>query len=236
MSQNRLLTGNCRGLGEVSAISNLKKLCFQHKPNIIFLSETKRMATKMNLRYLDLRFEHYFAIDCVGKGGGLLWTEDFLLQLSFVSQFHIDVEIVDPGRSHLLLTRFYGHPKVANLGFALGFVVDWVSTRSGLALIWIDVLQLHQSHIDIAIGDQGGCRWRLIGFFGQKQKERAIVGEVGGVLQGENATPVIKGALVPLLNFGNTGLQRIGTVRVMVGRPWRRGRCLGLDGGPCPSC
>ncbi|GLT41416.1 hypothetical protein SLA2020_154820 [Shorea laevis] len=153
MSQNRLLIGNCRGLDEVSAISNLKKLCFHHKPNIIFLSETKQTATKMNLIHIDLGFEHYFAVDCVGRGGGLLWTEDFPLQLSFVSQFHIDVEIVDPGGSRLMFTGFYGRPEVANLGFALGFVVDWVGRRSGLALIWIDILRLHQSHIDIAIGD-----------------------------------------------------------------------------------
>ncbi|GLT46256.1 hypothetical protein SLA2020_200270 [Shorea laevis] len=157
MSQNRLLTRNCQGLSKVSTISDLKKLCFQHKPNIIFLSETNRTATEMNLIHIDLGFEHYFAVDCVGREVGLLWTEDFSLQLSFVSQFHIDVEIVDPGESHLMFTGFCGRPKVANLGFALGFVVDSVGRRSRLALIWIDVLRLHQSHIDIAIGDQGGC-------------------------------------------------------------------------------
>ncbi|GLT61522.1 hypothetical protein SLA2020_342230 [Shorea laevis] len=145
----------------------------------------------MNLIHIDLGFEHYFAVDFVARGGGLPWTEDFPLQLSFVSQFHIDVEIVDPGGSRLMLTGIYGRLEVANLGFALGFVIDWVGKRSGLALIWIDVLRLHQTHIDIAIGDQGRCRWRLIGFFGQKQKERAIFGEVGGVLQGKNATPVV---------------------------------------------
>ncbi|GLT96020.1 hypothetical protein SLE2022_136690 [Rubroshorea leprosula] len=115
MSQNRILAWNCRGLGEVSAILELKKLCFQHKPSIIFLSETKRTATEMNLIRLDLRFEHCFAIDCVGRGGGLalLWTQDFMLQLSSVSQSHIDVKIVDPRGSRWRLTGFYGRPEVA---------------------------------------------------------------------------------------------------------------------------
>ncbi|GLT27325.1 hypothetical protein SLA2020_023310 [Shorea laevis] len=90
MSQNRILAWNCHGLGEVFAISELKKL------------------------YLG--FEHCFAIDCVGRGGGLalLWTEDFTLQLSSVSQSHIDVEIVDPGGSRWRLTGFYGRPEVAH--------------------------------------------------------------------------------------------------------------------------
>ncbi|GKV18507.1 hypothetical protein SLEP1_g28876 [Rubroshorea leprosula] len=52
--------------------------------------------------------------------------------------------------------------------------------------------------------------WRLIGFFGRKPKEKDEVGEVA---TGENATSVSKGAIVPLLKFGNKGLQRIGIVR-----------------------
>ncbi|GLT27461.1 hypothetical protein SLA2020_024580 [Shorea laevis] len=115
MSQIRMFAWNCRGLGKVSAISELKKLCFQHKPSILFLSETKRTATKMNLIRIDLGFEHCFAVGCVGRGGGLalLWTEDFTLQLSSISQSHIDVEIVDPGGRRWRLTGFYGHPEVA---------------------------------------------------------------------------------------------------------------------------
>ncbi|GLU12560.1 hypothetical protein SLE2022_292260 [Rubroshorea leprosula] len=79
MSQNCILAWNCCGLRMVFAILELKKLCFQHKPSIIFLLETNRMATEMNLIRIDLGFEHYFAVDCVGRGGGLalLWTEDF---------------------------------------------------------------------------------------------------------------------------------------------------------------
>ncbi|GKV15133.1 hypothetical protein SLEP1_g25935 [Rubroshorea leprosula] len=110
-----MLAWNCRGLGEVSAISELKKLCFQHKPSIIFLSKTKRTATEMNLIRIDLGFEHCFAVDCVGRGGGLalLWTEEFTLQPSSASQSHIDVELVDPRGRPWRLTGFYGRPEVA---------------------------------------------------------------------------------------------------------------------------
>ncbi|GKV17705.1 hypothetical protein SLEP1_g28174 [Rubroshorea leprosula] len=144
--------------------------------------------------------------------------------------------------THRVLWKFGGHPKrgiMDPVKIPQGCLFS--TRRGGLALIWTDVFRLHQSLVlqsplAIAIVDPGGCRWRLIGFSGQKQKERIVVGEVGGVLQGENATPVAKATLVPLLNFGNKGLQRIGTVRVMVGSQWRRGRCLGLYGGPCLSC
>ncbi|GKV42629.1 hypothetical protein SLEP1_g50012 [Rubroshorea leprosula] len=115
------------------------------------------------------------------------------------------------------------------------------SIGGGLALLWTNVSQLKQSFVSqppvaIVIVDPGGCHWRLIGFFGRKQEERNAVGEADSVLKGKNSIPIAKGALVLLMNFGNMGLKRIGTVRAVVGSSWRRGRCLGLDGGPCPSC
>ncbi|GKV29515.1 hypothetical protein SLEP1_g38441 [Rubroshorea leprosula] len=99
MDQTHILAWNCRGLGETFAISELKKLYFQHKPNIIFLSETKRTAMEMTSIRPDLGFDQCFAVDCVGRGGSLamLWCDDFNLTISTFSQSHIDVEIVDPG-------------------------------------------------------------------------------------------------------------------------------------------
>ncbi|GKU94277.1 hypothetical protein SLEP1_g7796 [Rubroshorea leprosula] len=88
----------------------------------------------------------------------------------------------------------------------------------------------------LVIVDPSGCHWRWIGFSSQKQEERMAVEKADGVLRGENTIPIVKGALVPLMTFGHMGLKRIGTIRVMVGSSWSRGRCLGLDGGPCPTC
>ncbi|GKU90863.1 hypothetical protein SLEP1_g4808 [Rubroshorea leprosula] len=115
MDQTRILAWNCRGLGDTSAISELKKLCFQHKPSIIFLSETKRTAMEMTSIRPDLGFDQCFAVDCVGRGGGLamLWRDDFSLTISTFSQSHIDVEIVDPGGGKWRLTGFYGRPEAA---------------------------------------------------------------------------------------------------------------------------
>ncbi|GKU96304.1 hypothetical protein SLEP1_g9553 [Rubroshorea leprosula] len=64
------------------------------------------------------------------------------------------------------------------------------------------------------LGYQSGNHWRLIGFFGSKPKEKD---EVGVVVTGEIAFSVSKGALVPLLKFGNKGLQRIAIVRAWLG-------------------
>ncbi|GKU89768.1 hypothetical protein SLEP1_g3863 [Rubroshorea leprosula] len=99
MDQTRLLAWNCRGLGETPTISKLKKLYFQHKPSIIFLSEIKRTTVEMTSIRPDLGFDQCFAVDCVRRGGGLamLWRDDFNLTISIFSQSHIDVEIVDPG-------------------------------------------------------------------------------------------------------------------------------------------
>ncbi|GKV22985.1 hypothetical protein SLEP1_g32779 [Rubroshorea leprosula] len=115
MDQTRILAWNCRGLGDTSAISELKKLCFQHKPSIIFLSETKRTTMEMTSIRPDLGFDQCFAVDCVGRGGGLamLWRDDFSLTISTFSQSHLDVEIVDPGEGKWRLTGFYGRPEAA---------------------------------------------------------------------------------------------------------------------------
>ncbi|GKU89497.1 hypothetical protein SLEP1_g3626 [Rubroshorea leprosula] len=86
----------------------------------------------------------------------------------------------------------------------------------------------------IVIVDSGGCHWRLIGFSDRKQEERIAIGKADGVLRGENTIPVAKRAHVPLMTFSHMGLKRIGTIRAMVGSSWSQGRCLGLDGRPCP--
>ncbi|GLT40298.1 hypothetical protein SLA2020_144430 [Shorea laevis] len=108
MVPNRILAWICQGLEEDSMISKFKKCCSLSKLGIIFLFETKRTIIEMNLICIDLGFAHCFAVDClVGDGLALLWIDGFQLQLSFVSQSPIDVEIVDPGGHHQRLTEFY---------------------------------------------------------------------------------------------------------------------------------
>ncbi|GKV04983.1 hypothetical protein SLEP1_g17057 [Rubroshorea leprosula] len=78
------------------------------------------------------------------------------------------------------------------------------------------------------LGYSSGSHWRLIGFFGRKPKEKdgrkpKEKDEVGEVATGETATSVSKGALVPLLKFGNKGLQKIGIVRAWLGAHGNKG-------------
>ncbi|GKV13252.1 hypothetical protein SLEP1_g24292 [Rubroshorea leprosula] len=128
------------------------------------------------------------------------------LQLCIEKPSHIDVVIVDPGGCQRPSTGYSSQPEMVSpmprrrLGDFKDFFSKSAKERGFLKF------QL----ISAGGAKRGECRWRLIG-------------DVGGVLQGENATSVLKGALVPLLKFGNKGLQRIGIVRIMVGSPWRRG-------------
>ncbi|GKV13918.1 hypothetical protein SLEP1_g24877 [Rubroshorea leprosula] len=176
MDQTRILAWNCRGLGDTSAISELKKLCFQHKPSIIFLSETKRTAVEMTLIRPDLGLDHVSVCNYAERRGGLtlLWSEESNLQVSSFSPL-IDL---------------------------------------GLVLLFCRQLCIEKpSHIDVVIVDPGGCQLPSTGGAKRGECRWRLIGDVGGVLQGENATSVSKGVLVPLLKFGNKGLQRIAIVR-----------------------
>ncbi|GKU96230.1 hypothetical protein SLEP1_g9487 [Rubroshorea leprosula] len=236
MDQTRILAWNCRGLGDTSAISELKKLCFQHKPSIIFLSETKRTTVEMTSIRPDLGLDHVSVCNYAERRGGLtlLWSEESNLQVSSFSPLidlglvllfcrqlciekpsHIDVVIVDPGGCQRPSTGYSGQPEMVSPmpRRCLGDFKDFFSKSAK-----------ERGLVSAGGAKRGECWWRLFG-------------DVGGVLQGEDAISVSKGALVPLLKFGNKGLQRIGIVRIMVGSPWQRGRCLGLYGGALvPSC
>ncbi|GKV17709.1 hypothetical protein SLEP1_g28177 [Rubroshorea leprosula] len=166
-----------------------------------------------------------------GSGLALLWIDDFTLSISSFSQSHIDVEIFNMGGGQWGLTGFYGRPEAARrkeswtllkslkaassrpggdqwqltgfyLGFALGFAVDWVNMRGGLALIWTNVFRLHQSPvlqspIAIAIVDPGGCQWRLIGFSGQKQRKGLLLVKSVVFYKGRMPLQSQKGLLFP---------------------------------------
>ncbi|GLT59160.1 hypothetical protein SLA2020_319960 [Shorea laevis] len=84
MDQIRLLAWQCRGLGEISMITESEKLCFQQKPSFILLSETKRTVVEMNSIRSNLGFDPCFAVVCVGRRSGLalLWLDDFNLTVS----------------------------------------------------------------------------------------------------------------------------------------------------------
>lgn len=62
---------------------------------------------------MNLGCDYCFAVDCVGKGGGLalFWKDDSKLSIVSYSKGHIDA-IIKEGSGDWRFTGFYGNPKV----------------------------------------------------------------------------------------------------------------------------
>jgi exonuclease III len=70
-----ILSWNCRGLGNPSAIPTLKDLVRTYQPDAMFLCETLVHANKITEIKNKLGFDAAFAVDRIGRSGGLalLW-------------------------------------------------------------------------------------------------------------------------------------------------------------------
>ncbi|XP_059431505.1 uncharacterized protein LOC132165008 [Corylus avellana] len=112
----KIISWNCRGLGNLRTVRELCRLVKQKQPIMVFLMETKLRKEKMESIRCKLEFASMFVVESVGKSGGmaLLWGEDVNVTIQNFSQRHINgvVKISDDGVPWKF-TGFYGHPEVA---------------------------------------------------------------------------------------------------------------------------
>jgi len=91
-SKMSILCFNCRGLGEFKTVDNLRPLIRRNSPKIVFLSETKRSGTEMEL--VRKRLGNFFGVyvGSQGRAGGLalLWERSVKLTLCSFSAHHMD--------------------------------------------------------------------------------------------------------------------------------------------------
>ncbi|XP_060973965.1 uncharacterized protein LOC133039154 [Cannabis sativa] len=106
------LSWNCRGLGNPRAQQFLADICCQKKPKFLFLCETLCSKDLVDRVKFKLGFESCFAVEAVGRSGGLafFWKFDEEARLLGYSKHHVDFEITVPGTTTWRLTGFYGEP------------------------------------------------------------------------------------------------------------------------------
>ena len=92
---------------------SLKKILQTHRPQIVFLCETKMLPMQMNNVRVELNFENCFTVSRNGLGWGLvmLWSSDIDINIVSYSQHHIDAEIYNERGSNWRCTGVYGHPE-----------------------------------------------------------------------------------------------------------------------------
>lgn len=104
------LSWNCRGLGNSRTVRVLGDLIHERKPDILFLSETISVASRIESFRVKFKFDQCFSVDKVGQGGGLaiFWRSNVKCQVSGYSQNHIDIQSLENGCVAWRLTCFYG--------------------------------------------------------------------------------------------------------------------------------
>ncbi|MCH80906.1 replication protein A 70 kDa dna-binding subunit, partial [Trifolium medium] len=107
-----IISWNCRGLGNPSAVPKFKYLIRYYNPDAIFLCETLVHSNKIEELRCLLGFDNCFAVDREGRGGGvaLLWRSSLCCSITNYSSNHINAEIADATRGMWRLTCFYGYP------------------------------------------------------------------------------------------------------------------------------
>ncbi len=90
-----ILSWNCWGLGNPTAVLALHNLVKVQGPKVLFLMETKLDGKKMEVLRVELRFKFCFTVPSRGSSGGLalLWNDPVELTIQNYTQNHIDAHV-----------------------------------------------------------------------------------------------------------------------------------------------
>ncbi|KAA8550375.1 hypothetical protein F0562_002059 [Nyssa sinensis] len=105
----KLISWNCRGLGNPRAIRALRDLVKREAFTLIFLLETKIPARRFDKLKFDLGFPNGIVVDSCGNSGGLamLWKRGFLVAVQSYSYCHINAVIEEKGVRKWRISGFY---------------------------------------------------------------------------------------------------------------------------------
>lgn len=94
-----LLSWNYRGLGNPTTVRDLCQLVKDKKLDFLFLMETKSFKNKIEWIRMKLGFMGLFAVDPVGRSGGLalLWQDGFGGNIQNFSRRHINAWVHSRG-------------------------------------------------------------------------------------------------------------------------------------------
>ncbi|XP_074326978.1 uncharacterized protein LOC141664920 [Apium graveolens] len=108
-----ILSWNCRWLGNARVVRVLGDLIKSHKPSILFLIEILSKGDGVKKLNKKFGFDNYWAVDSVGRGGGLalLWDNIISCEVVEASSNFIDVHMLDNNTSTWRLTGFHGLPE-----------------------------------------------------------------------------------------------------------------------------
>ena len=88
----KIISWNVRGLGNTRTFLALREILQEHRPQILFVCETRMMPGQMTDKSKVLGFDNCFNVSRNGMGGGLalLWSSDVNVAIASYSNHHID--------------------------------------------------------------------------------------------------------------------------------------------------
>ena len=109
----RIISWNCRGLGNPDAVRSLHMLVKTQRPEVLFLMETKLETSSMERFRVSLGFNSVFVVPSLDKSGGLaMFSKDGInLEIKNYTTHHIDCYIRQRNDMGWRLTGFYGRPE-----------------------------------------------------------------------------------------------------------------------------
>lgn len=92
-------------------ISYLREIWYKHKPDFLFLSETKQESTFVQSFQAHFGFDNLVTVDPIGTSGGLAlyYNNEYQVKILYSSNRMIDVEAEAMGK-RVFMTFFYGEP------------------------------------------------------------------------------------------------------------------------------
>ena len=107
----KVLSWNCRGAGSNWTISYLREIWHKHKPDFLFLSETKQDVAFLQRYQAHFGYDNLVTVDPIGTRGGLalFYNNEFQVKVLYTSNRMIDVEAVALGKQ-VFMTFVYGNP------------------------------------------------------------------------------------------------------------------------------
>ncbi|XP_074360471.1 uncharacterized protein LOC141700659 [Apium graveolens] len=107
------ISWNCRGLGNSRAVRALRDVIKSLRPNIVFLMETLSKTERIKHLCSKLGFDNYWAVDCVGRSGGvaMLWKNNVKCNVVGFGSNYIDAQVMNANDVLWRLTGFYGFPE-----------------------------------------------------------------------------------------------------------------------------
>lgn len=106
-----VLSWNCGGMRSKWTISYLREIWHKHRPDFLFLSETKQDFAFVQGFQSHFGFDNVTTVDPIGTSGGLALysNKEYQVKILYTSNRMIDVEAVVQG-TQVFMTFVYGEP------------------------------------------------------------------------------------------------------------------------------